>query len=144
MAGALSLEEELASWCQSYVDAFSAYDVAGISAHWSFPALILQKGRSISFPSESVFARNTEALLGFYKRQGVARAERALACCLSMSIDVAAMRVRDRMLDVRGDDIVSWEASYVLQRVDGVWRAVCAAADGETDAWRARGTPLGS
>ena len=53
------------------------------------------------------------------------------------------MIVADRMLDATGAVIAEWQASYVLQRVAGTWKAVMAVADGEVDAWTARGTPLG-
>ena len=39
-----------------------------------------------------------------------------------------------------GVEIAGWQAAYVLQRVSGDWRAVMAVADGETEAWAARGT----
>jgi len=53
------------------------------------------------------------------------------------------MIVSDVMSTANGDEIASWQAAYVLQRVNGAWKAVMAVADGETDAWAARGTPLG-
>ena len=141
---AKELEAMLSAWCQSYVDAFSDYDAEGIERHWVFPALIINDGKRIAFKSAEQFTRNTSALLGFYKRQGVARAERKLITCMQMHIDVAAMRVHDQMLDASGNNIVEWQAAYVLQNTEGAWRAACAVADGEADAWKARGTPLGS
>ena len=53
------------------------------------------------------------------------------------------MIVSDAMFTEDGTEIAYWQAAYVLQRVDGVWKAVMAVADGETEAWAARGTPLG-
>lgn len=138
------LESELSNWCASYVEAFSAYDAKGIEAHWSFPALILQNGRSISLRSAEAFTANTQNLLDFYKRQGVVRAERKLISHMEMGDNSASMTVEDKMLGSDGAQIVSWRASYVLQRAGGAWCAVLAAADGETNAWKMRGTPLGS
>jgi len=139
-----TLEVELSEWCQSYVTAFSAYDVSGIEDHWAFPALIIHGRTRMVFKSAEHFSRNTSALLSFYKRQGVVRADRKLVSCLMMNSDVAAMTVSDRMIDAAEQEIVSWRAAYVLQRIDGGWRAVSAVADGEGAAWKARGTPLGS
>ena len=138
------LETTLSDWCKSYVGAFSAYDAEGISAHWAFPALIMHEGARMVFESAEHFTKNTAKLLSFYKRQGVARAERALISFLPMWEGAASMRVHDVMLNVDSEPITEWEAAYMLQKIDGAWRAVCAVSDGEAAAWRARGTPLGS
>ena len=137
------LSREVDAWCQSYVTAFSAYAAPAIGAHWQFPALILRSGRSIPFNSQEQFDANTGALLQFYRAQGVACAKRKLIDCFGVSQDTAAMRVSDEMVTGQGALIVFWEAAYVLNRVNGIWKAVLAVADGELDAWTARGTPLG-
>ena len=145
MSSALTeLRIELEAWCQSYVEAFSAYDAESVTAHWGFPAVTTQSGRSFAFKSAEHFARNTGLLLGFYKAQNVAKVERTITHCHLLHRDTASMIVSDTMYTPEGDTIVSWQAAYVLQRRDGDWKAVMAAADGETDAWAARGTPLGS
>ncbi|MEO1100352.1 MAG: hypothetical protein AAFW65_00750 [Pseudomonadota bacterium] len=137
------LRDELAAWCASYVTAFSAYDSSGVADHWLFPALITQEGRTLLFKDRDKFDANTRSLLSFYSKQGVARAERTLVEAMAMNEDNASMRVEDRMVREDGAVIVSWEAAYVLTRTRKGWRAVLAAADGEMDAWKARGTPLG-
>ena len=138
------LQTELSSWCASYVEAFSAYDAAGIEDHWTFPAFIIHDGGRTTFKTPGQFSANTSALLSFYKRRGVARAERKLISCMSLSTDVASMQVHDVMLNADAQNIVEWHAGYMLQRSGGTWKAVCAVATGETAAWRAIGTPLGS
>ena len=137
------LQPELEAWCGSYVAAFSAYDAEAIGSHWTFPALITQSGRSIAFKSVEQFNKNTSALLGFYKAQNVEMAVRRVLNHLPMNDETVAMTVADEMLDPDGSVIVSWQAAYVLQRVDGSWKAVMALADGEVSAWATRGTPLG-
>lgn len=144
MSSALSeLREQLEAWCQSYVAAFSAYDPDAIAAHWSFPALTTQAGRSFAFKSAEHFAKNTGLLLGFYSGQDVAKVERSVVDCQLLHRDAVSMTVADKMFTPDGGAIVSWQAAYVLQRIDGEWKAVMAVADGETEAWAARGTPLG-
>ena len=137
------LREDLEAWCRSYVAAFESYDAEAIASHWTFPALTTQAGRSFTFKSAEHFAKNTGLLLGFYKAQAVESVERRVVDLLSMSADAVSMTVQDRMLRGDGQEIATWQAAYVLQRVDGAWKAVAAVADGEVDAWAARGTPLG-
>ncbi|MEO1552499.1 MAG: hypothetical protein AAFR82_01095 [Pseudomonadota bacterium] len=139
----MSLEAELDAWCQSYVSAFDAYNAARISAHWTFPALTTQAGRSFVFKSEAHFTSNTGRLLEFYRAQSVARVDRKLVECNLLHRGAASMIVADAMYTQSGDQIAHWQAAYVLQRVEGAWKAVMAVADGETEAWAARGTPLG-
>ncbi|MEO0549410.1 MAG: hypothetical protein AAFZ91_05780 [Pseudomonadota bacterium] len=138
------LATELEAWCASYVAAFSAYDAEGVSAHWAFPALILQGKHRLVFAEEAKFTKNTENLLAFYRRQDVDRADRKLLEAFEMGDATAAMRVEDQMLTPDGDLIATWQASYMLQKQADGWRAVSAVADGELAAWAARGTPLGS
>ena len=137
------LHEDLEAWCRSYVAAFESYDAEAIASHWTFPALTTQAGRSFTFKSAEHFAKNTGLLLGFYKAQAVESVERRVVDLLNMSADAVSMTVQDRMLRGDGQEIATWQAAYVLQRVDGAWKAVAAVADGEVDAWAARGTPLG-
>ncbi len=139
----MSLQTELADWCQSYVAAFNREDADAIAAHWSFPALTTQAGRAFTFKSAAHFAKNTGTLLGFYRRQNVERVERQLVAAHRLHRDTASMIVDDVMYAPDGAAIARWQAAYVLQRVDGAWKAVMAVADGETEAWAARGTPLG-
>lgn len=137
------LHADLEAWCRSYVMAFESYDAEAIAAHWTFPALTTQAGRSFTFKSAEHFAKNTGLLLGFYKAQKVAHVERRVADLLPMSPGAVSMTVQDRMLDADGKEIAAWQAAYILQNIDGSWKAVAAVADGEVDAWAARGTPLG-
>ena len=139
----MSLDAELTAWCKSYVRAFADYDAAKISAHWTFPAVTTHAGRSFAFKSTEHFTGNTSHLLDFYRAQSVAQVERRLVSCQYLHKDAASMIVSDAMFTEDGTEIANWQAAYVLQRVDGVWKAVMAVADGETEAWAARGTPLG-
>ena len=143
MDAVTALKAELEAWCEAYVAAFSAYDTQAISAHWSFPALIVQSGRTLSFKTPEHFSANTDMLLGFYRRVGVDRAVRDVVDFLRLDAETVSMTVADKMLDAKGDVITIWTAAYVLQKVNGNWRAILALAGGETAAWAARGTPLG-
>ncbi len=120
-----------------------AWDADAIARHWTFPALTTQAGRSFSFKSAEHFAKNTKLLIGFYQAQDVARVTRDLVSSQMLHANAAAMVVSDQMYTADGSTIAGWQAAYVLQRVEGSWKAVMAVADGETEAWAARGTPLG-
>ena len=140
----LNTKMEINAWCQSYTTAFSAYDTSGISEHWAFPAVIYTPNGPLSLTSRERFDANTEALLGFYKQHGVARAVRELVDDLPFSDNAQAITVDDRMEMADCTVIVRWKAAYVLTRTPDGLKAVFADASGELAAWKARGTPLGS
>lgn len=135
--------EALDSWCQSYVTAFSSYDSQAIGVHWAFPALIVSGKHNLTFDTVDRFNRNTDGLLGFYRKMGVVKAHRKLLTTFPMGQGTASITVRDKMIDANGNTIVSWEAAYVLRQYGGKWLAIMANADGEAAAWKANGTPLG-
>ena len=136
--------DDLDAWCKSYVSAFSEYDSEEIGKHWAFPALIVSGKHNLTFKDVRAFNQNTENLLGFYRRIGVAKATRELIDALPMGQGTAAITVTDKMLDTNGHVIATWQAAYVLRQYNEVWLAIMANADGEVAAWKARGTPLGS
>lgn len=103
-----------------------------------------QAGKSYAFKTAEHFETNTEKLLGFYQRQGVVTVQRRVLSHFEMGENAVAMTVADEMLDAAGAVLAAWQVAYVLQRTDTDWRAVAAIADGEVEAWAARGTPLGS
>ena len=132
------------AWCASYVAAFERSDAEAIAEHWTFPAITTQAGQSFAFKSAEHFQKNTDRLLGFYQRQGVVSVHRKIQSHFDMSTIAVAMTVADEMRNASGVVLASWHAAYVLQRHQNKWHAVAAIADGEVDAWAARGTPLGA
>ncbi|WOR16414.1 hypothetical protein RYZ27_07010 [Hyphomonas sp. FCG-A18] len=138
------MKDAIEQWCQSYTAAFSNYDAVGIGAHWMFPAVILSGGRSLTFRDAEHFNKNTANLLSFYKAQDVAAARRRLIEYLELDAGAVSIKVADDMISSNGETIVSWTASYVLNKGSEGLRAVMAIADGELKAWAARGTPLGA
>lgn len=139
-----TLQQDLTDWCASYVRAFEAFDVEAIGAHWAFPAMLISGGRTITIKDEDTFNRNTQMLTGFYERQNARRVTRDIIEVMAMGEETAAMRVRDQMSTPDGEALAGWVSAYVLQKTKQGWRAIFADAQGELDAWDARGTPLGS
>ena len=134
--------EEISAFYASYADAFSRFDADRVSAHWETPALLVTAKRSTVFDAPA-FRANSEALFGFYRRQGVARATAGVITIDDAFPGLATVRVLYTMLDANAASIVAFESVYMLRRADAGWRAVMGVPDGELAAWAARGTPLG-
>ena len=144
MSAQADIYNKVSAWCLSYIDAFGAFDADRIAGHWDYPATVLQNGRLFSFPDAQSFARNVDNLCGFYRKQHVAAAMRDLLDVYLLADGVVSIRTDDHMIDKDGRTIVSWQSAYTLRHTTSGWRAIFAVADGETNAWAARGTPLGS
>jgi hypothetical protein len=117
--------EEIARFFDSYAEAFSRGDAEAVAALWAFPAFFVARGKRAAL-DEAAFRANTEAILAFYRAQGVARAEKRLIGAEPLFDGLWLARTADRLVDAGG------------------LRAVAAMPDAELDAWTARGTPLGS
>jgi hypothetical protein len=135
--------EEIAAFFEAYAEAFSRGDAEAVCALWAFPAFFAARGKRAAL-DEAAFRANTEALLAFYRAQGMARAEKRLLAAEPLFDGLWLARTGDRLLDAGGAIIAEWEHAYLLSRTDGGLRAVAAMPDAELDAWQARGTPLGS
>lgn len=127
----------------AYVAAFNRRDAEAVAALWAFPATIVARGRSACFDQEA-FRSNTEALCAFYERREVAAAHKWVIGAEALFPGLWLVRTADRMTDEAGAEIVRWEHVYLIAETEAGPRALVAMADGEVEAWEARGTPLGS
>jgi ketosteroid isomerase-like protein len=135
---------EAQSHFDAYARAFTAKDVGAIADGWSFPCLITQQTGDFLFNDRDAFVKNTKALQGFYDRQGVALASAKVNAVGAQYDGLASVDVQYTLSDASDEPIAAWETTYILRRdADGQWRARFAIADGEVNAWAARGTPLG-
>ena len=134
---------EIERFFERYASAFSRGDAAAVSELWAFPAFVVARGRQAALGAEA-FRANTEALIGFYRGQGMARAEKRVLAAEALFDGLWLVRTADRITDAAGAEIAAWEHLYLLSRTAAGLRAVAAMPDGELDAWERRGTPLGS
>src|SRR5690242_9497838 len=128
----------------AYAAAFSRLDVDAIVGLWSLPAFITTAERSGCFAEADAFRRNIEALCAFYRAQGLSRAKKTVMRIHRLSDGVAAVTTRDELFDARRRRIVRWQHAYLIRKTTQGLRAIAAVADGEMNAWNARGTPLGN
>lgn len=127
---------------QGYAAAFSALDVGRVCELWDYPAFFSYGGRQDGLDREG-FRRNTESLCEFYRRQGLARAEKQVLELTRLTPTTAAARTEDRLYDAAGALIAAWEHVYLLSDTPAGLKVCAALPDNELAAWRARGTPLG-
>ncbi|MCA1827202.1 MAG: hypothetical protein ABR567_08425 [Myxococcales bacterium] len=128
----------------AYAEAFSHGDTEAIGQLWSLPALITAAQRSMCFADAEAFAKNTAAVCAFYREQGVVEARKTVLDVKDVGDTVAVVITRDEVVDASGREIARWKHAYLVRETPAGLRAIAAIADEEVQAWKARGTPLGS
>jgi hypothetical protein len=127
---------------QSYARAFARFDAAAVAEHWAFPAFFCARGKRASLDQEG-FRANVEAVIAFYHRQGATEVEAELVRVEPLFEGLDLVAVQYRLAKAAGEEIAAWEHLYLASETEEGLRLVAAFADGELDAWEARGTPLG-
>ncbi len=135
---------EAQSHFDAYADAFQRRDWDAIADVWAYPCMISDQRGGYAFRDRDGFRRNLERLGAFYAAQGVVGAAAQVRDVDAEYDGVARVRVDYRLTDASGETIIAWPTDYVLrQQTDGRWTACFGIADGEMNAWAARGTPMG-
>jgi len=137
----MSERDEIEAFFAGYVDAFARWDFDAVAALWMSPGLFMTPAGSLALDADA-FRDNGAQLLAFYRAQGVSRPEGELVGCERLHDGVVLTRMRYRLFDMSGAQVVEWEHDYILRRTGEGWRAAFAVADGEIAAWAARGTPM--
>jgi hypothetical protein len=135
--------EAIQAFLDVYAGAFVREDVDAVVACWRFPATVSTPEGDVVL-DEPAFRRNTEALFGFYRGQGMTDVRGSLVQVDRVSPDLADVAVAYELFDDAGELIVSWRNGYRLREIDGAIHAISSVADAEVEAWAERGTPLGS
>ena len=127
---------------RTYADAFARFDAEAIVAHWAFPAFSCARGHRAAM-EEDAFRANLDALIAFYRRQGVADVKATVRRVQTLFAGLDLVTVRYCLADATGQPVAEWEHLYLVSDTGEGRRLVAAFSDGELDAWQARGTPLG-
>lgn len=136
----MSVQNEIAAFFKSYIDAFARFDVHGVCALWEPVGLFPTPNGNFAMDAQTFHAHCT-SLMDFYRQQGVARPEGELLTATELFPGVAEARMAYRMWDKDDALIAEWEHVYILRNSDG-WRVSLTIADGEMAAWTARGAQL--
>ncbi|WP_044256622.1 hypothetical protein [Rhodopirellula sp. SWK7] len=134
------VQEEIAAFFVSYLDAFARNDADAVSELWDPIGLFPSPTGNFSM-ERPAFRDHCATLMDFYRKQGVVRPEGEVLSQTELFPDVAEARVAYRMLGEESELIAEWEHVYILRRTDR-WRVSLTIADGEMAAWAARGAEL--
>ncbi len=136
----LTVQDEIAAFFVSYLDAFARNDADAVSELWDPVGLFPSPTGNFAMERQA-FRDHCATLMNFYRKQGVVRPVGEVLAQAELFPNVAEVRVAYRMLG-KGDELIAgWEHVYILRRTD-CWRVSLTIADGEIAAWAACGAQL--
>ena len=136
----MTFQEDIARFFVEYIDAFARNDADALSEFWDAVGLFPSPTGNFAMERQA-FRDHCVTLMNFYRQQGVVRPEGELLSATELFPNVAQARMAYRMHG-EGDELVAeWEHVYILRRGDR-WRVSLTIADGEMEAWAARGAQL--
>lgn len=136
----MTIQDEIAAFFVSYVDAFARGDADALSELWEPVGLFPSPTGNFAMDRQA-FRNHCATLMDFYRKQGVVRPVGELLTSAELFPDVAEARMAYRMLGEGDELIADWEHVYILRRTDS-WRVTLTIADAEMAAWTARGAQL--
>lgn len=136
----MTIEDEIAAFFVSYVDAFARNDADALSELWDSVGLFPSPTGNFAMERQA-FRDHCVTLMDFYRQQGVVRPEGELLSTSELFPNVAQARMAYRMQGEGDELIAEWEHVYILRRTDR-WRVSLTIADGEMAVWAARGAQL--
>ncbi|TNC51629.1 hypothetical protein FHG66_05580 [Rubellimicrobium rubrum] len=133
----MTLQDEMAAFFDSYVDAFARWDADAVCDLWEPVGLFPSPGGNFAMDRQS-FRGHCATLMDFYRQQGVVRPQGELLSTAELFPQVAEARMAYRMEGENAETVAEWEHVYLLRRTDR-WRVTLTIADGEMAAWAVRG-----
>ena len=135
--------EAVQRFFDSYVAAFIADDVDGVTAHWAFPS-VFSTARGGQALEVDGFRETTREWCAFYRRRGVASASKRVIDSFDMGSGAIAVTTHDTVCDSAGTPIADWRYGYVLRVTEDGPKLIATIADDELRTWAKLGTPMGS
>ncbi len=136
------VNDEIQTYFNTYADAFSSYDFKAIRDMWSLPCLVTSNKRSLAFSDPEDFLENLQKLETFGKSVGMTRMQKIVIAQYEIAPETVSATTKDTIFNKDDEAIVSWEQTYILQRIDGVWKAIATITTGEVTSWAAMGSKL--
>jgi hypothetical protein len=137
-----TLVAELGDLWRQYGSAFQTGNLEALLPVFAEPCVVQTRNFVAVFNTRTDMAMNNEALLAFYRSQGVAKVDLQINEVDPLHRHFVQMQVRYRLLSQDGDEIVRFTSIYSLKHEGERWLIHQVISQDEVDAWAARGTPL--
>ncbi len=130
-----TLIAELEMFWRDYAKAFQTGDLGLLLPAFSLPLVIQTRDRTGIYESLEDIDANNNALVAFYRSQGVKRVEVNLDTVDPLHRDFMQVHLTYRMLDLDDAEIISWTTIYGLKHAGSRWLIHSIIAQDEVNAW---------
>jgi hypothetical protein len=139
-----TLVAELGDLWRQYGSAFQTGDVDALLPVFAEPCVVQTRDFVAVYNKREDISANNNALLAFYRTQGVAKVDLQITEVDPLHRHFVMMQVRYQLLNAAGQEVVKFSTIYNFKHEGTRWLIHQIIAQDEVDAWAARGTPLGS
>ncbi|ACT58067.1 hypothetical protein [Hirschia baltica] len=136
------VNDEIQTYFNDYADAFASYDFKAIRNMWSLPCLVTSNKRNLAFSDPTEFLESLTKLGTFGKSVGMTKMQKIVVENCEIAPETVSAITKDTIFNQDGEVIVSWEQTYILQRIDNQWKAIATISTGEVTSWAAMGSKL--
>ena len=135
----MTIDENLRTLMRDFYRVVDAEAFEDLGEFLEFPFGIAVKGKFVELNDvfETVCAFSAAARV--HKSRGIARATHKVSLVHATSLTEALLGVDEVAFDSRDRELISWRSSFLVRRLNGIWRLSRANATGYDLAWEAKG-----
>jgi hypothetical protein len=132
-----ALIAELGRLWRNYSSAFQTGDMKAIMPMFDMPVSIVTREDTRVFHDPETLLTNNEALVGFYRGQGVVRVEAVITDVEPFHRHFAQVKIAYTLLDADNETVVTFATVYGLKHKGDRWLVHHIIGQDERDAWTA-------
>jgi hypothetical protein len=133
---------ELGGLWRNYSSAFQTGDMAAIMPMFDLPVSIVTRDSNRIFADPGDFLANNEALVSFYRSQGVVRVEATITDVEPFHRHFAQVQIAYTLMDAENRTVTNFITTYSLKHKDDRWLVYSIMGQDERDAWTSIGESL--
>ncbi|CUI79672.1 hypothetical protein [Cognatishimia activa] len=135
----MTIDENLRTLMRDFYRVVDAEAFEDLGEFLEFPFEIAVKGKVLELHNISDAAGAFFAAARVHKSRGIARVTHKVSLVHATSLTEALIGVDEVAFDSRNRKLISWRSSFLLRRLNGIWRLSRANATGYDLAWEAKG-----
>ena len=135
------IDENLRILMQDFYRMVDSEKFEGLGEFLEFPFEIATKDKTLELQDISDAIEAFKAAAKVRKRRAIARVKRKVSLVHTTSLTEALVGVDEVAFDSEDRQLVAWRSSFLLRRLNGIWRLSRANAAGYDLAWEAKGEP---
>ncbi|MFY0596144.1 MAG: hypothetical protein JXQ85_06920 [Cognatishimia sp.] len=135
----MTMEENLRNFMQDYHNVLNSKKYEGLAEFLVFPFEIALKGTTLRLNTLDEAIEAFQAVDQVHDLRGVAYVLQNVYLVHATSLSEAIIGTDETAYDAAGNELVNWHSSYLMNRINSIWRLTHANAINYDEAWENRG-----